>query len=250
MKPVADWLMWPGTHLKPIGLVLAAGVISIGINALWLPSVEPIPPSNLAPFATTASQVEEGLVAEESLDFIDRPLFWSSRRPPVAASTDEVAAVAPVTDEASVEQLKGVQLLGTFGSGDHSGVIIAAQEDERDRLYVGDTLDGWTLIEVALRAAFFESAAGARASIDLAVASNLPKPRIVAVTTPSDAPPTQADLSSEGDATPSSAEPAKASSPGPVTFESIAQRQRERVEARQKEAAAAAEEAEKAKRKQ
>lgn len=250
MKPVAKWLMWPGAHLAPIGLVLAVGVISVGVNALWSPSVEPIPPSSLAPVATTASQTEEGLVAEESLDFIDRPLFWSSRRPSVAASTEEVAIVELVSDEASLEQLEGVQLLGTFGSGDQSGVIITAQEDERDRLYVGDTLNGWTLTEVGRRAAFFESGAGARATIDLAVASNLPKPKTVAVTTSSDASPAQADSSSEGESKPNKTEPVKTSYSGPVTFDSIAQRQRERVEARQKEAAAAAEEAEKAKRKQ
>ena len=113
-------------------------------------------PSNLAPVTTTGSQSEAGLVAEESLDFIDRPLFWSSRRPPVAAITEEVAVVAQVSDEAKAEKLEGIQLLGTFGSGDQSGVIVAAKDDERDRLYVGDTLSGWTLTEVASRAAFFE----------------------------------------------------------------------------------------------
>lgn len=252
MKPVAEWLMWPGANLKPIGLVLVLGVISIGINALWSPSVEPIYPSNLASVTTTGSQSEAGLVAEESLDFIDRPLFWSSRRPPVAAITEEVAVVAQVSDEAKAEKLEGIQLLGTFGSGDQSGVIIAAKDDERDRLYVGDTLSGWTLTEVESRAAFFESSGGARATLDLAVASNLPKPKTVAVAASSDAAAAGSEEPSEGEANPQSAEPAKPKHIGPVTFESIAQKQRERFEAKQKEAAsaAAAEEASKAKQKQ
>lgn len=248
MKPVDEWLMWPGEHLRPIGLVLALGILSVGVNALWAPSVEPIYPSNLAPVVETAPQPDRGLVAEESLDFIDRPLFWSSRRPPVAVATDEVAVVTEESDalEAAAEQLEGVQLLGTFGSGDRSGAIIAAKDDERERLYVGDTLGGWTLIEVASRAAFFESPAGARATIDLAVASNLPKPATVASAAPVEATADDGGASSANEATPETTEPARSSYRGPVTFDSIAQKQRERVEARQKQAAVAAEEADKA----
>ena len=247
MRDARFFLSWPGAHLREIGIAAGIGVALLCANFFWQPSVEPFKPAELA----VASPAEPGssvMVEEESLDFIDRPLFWSSRRPPVAVATDEVAIVTEESEasEAAAEQLEGVQLLGTFGSGDRSGAIIAAKDDERERLYVGDTLGGWTLIEVASRAAFFESPAGARATIDLAVASNLPKPATVAAATPVEATADDGGASSANEAKPETTEPARSSYRGPVTFDSIAQKQRERVEARQKQAAVAAEEADKA----
>ncbi|NQX90177.1 MAG: hypothetical protein HRT77_16110 [Halioglobus sp.] len=65
----------------------------------------------------------------------ERPLFSVSRRPPVSRAQ---ARPAPAG------QLRGVQLLGVFGSGSAAGVIVQVDKD-RQRVLLGDALQGWTL---------------------------------------------------------------------------------------------------------
>jgi hypothetical protein len=74
-------------------------------------------------------------------EIISRPLFWSGRRP-----VDTVAALAdPGSKAGSLPgELSGVKLLGVFGSGKQAGVIALVQDQKR-RILLGDTVEGWTL---------------------------------------------------------------------------------------------------------
>ena len=111
----------------------------------------------------------------ETLDFIFRPLFRPSRKPPAQLKSAPPVAVQQMPEVASMKILSGYILLGVFASGETSGAIVATKEGQRQRLYVGDQLDGWRLQGTSLRTAYFENAAGAEAAIELAIASSLPR---------------------------------------------------------------------------
>lgn len=229
MKDIKVLLSWPGAHLREIGIVAGLGVLLLIANLFWRPAVEPYMPAELA-VSSSARSESSGMVKEESLDFIFRPLFMSSRRPLERVATDPVPVPVASQQVPSDEQLlQGYQLLGVFSSGERGGVILLNQAKERVRLFSGDALEGWVLDRTELRSAHFRDASGRAASLELAVASSLPMP-------------TSGVLSREeesgGDANNTGSGKGNSSSPpaydGPVTFESIATRQRQEMEAKSK----------------
>lgn len=85
------------------------------------------------------------VTAEQSDEIRRRPLFWQDRRP-----LENDASVAAVSEEAAEEagEIKGVKLVGVFGSGDSAGVI-ALVKGKKQRILQGDAVQGWTLESVA-----------------------------------------------------------------------------------------------------
>jgi hypothetical protein len=81
--------------------------------------------------------------AEQSEEIQSRPLFWVSRRP-----TEQLGASGN-TDEpgGKASDIKGVKLLGIFGSGESAGVI-ALVNDQKQRILQGEELEGWTVESV------------------------------------------------------------------------------------------------------
>ena len=73
-------LNWPGSHLREIAGAVAVGSLLLIANLFWQPSVEPRLPAELAVVSPTSAPVSE-MTEEESLDFIFRPLFLTTRRP-------------------------------------------------------------------------------------------------------------------------------------------------------------------------
>ena len=118
----------------------------------------------------------------------------------------------------------GLPAIGGFSSGGRGGVILL-NKAERVRLFTGDSVEGWQL-DRTQRSAYFSDAAGGVATLELAVASTLPMPMMV----PSGV--TGAGVNSAADA--NSNEDAPPAYDGPVTFESIANRQKQEMEAKAK----------------
>ena len=88
-------------------------------------------------------------------------------------------------------------------------------------------MEGWVLESTDLRSAYFVDAAGGRASLELAVASTLPMPRSV-TRLPADG--SLLDVNSAGSGGANNGAPPAYD--GPVTFESIAKRQKQEMEAK------------------
>ena len=226
MRDARFFLSWPGAHLREIGIAAGIGVALLCANFFWQPSVEPFKPAELA-VASPAEPGSSGMVEEESLDFIFRPLFLSARRP-IERVAPEVVVVAEVQSQTLDQQLlDGYQLLGVFSSGGRGGVILLDKAKERVRLFTGDSVEGWVLDSTDLRSANFVDAAGGRATLELAVASTLPMPRSATRPLAAGASP---DVNSAGSGGGNNAAPPAYD--GPVTFESIARRQKQEMEAK------------------
>ena len=229
MMKATFFLSWPGTYLKEIGMCAGIGLALLVANIFWQPAVEPIMPAELK-VATPGKLVSPSMTEEESLDFIFRPLFSTSRRPMEPPAPELV--VVPKPDQQSVDRrlLEGHQLLGVFSSGDRGGVILFDPAQERVRLYIGDSIGGWVLQSTDLRSAHFVDAAGGTASLELAMASSLPMPQSVAVS-PRREPATSVNTAGKGEGD----NPSPPAYDGPVTFESIARRQKQEMEAQAKD---------------
>lgn len=100
-------------------------------------SVTPAPDSLRVPAVLSPVSV----AASERNEIIRRPLFWSGRRP-----VEEVATLSE--PQAKAGELKGVKVVGLFGSGDRAG-IIALVKGQKRRILLGDEVEGWTLKSVA-----------------------------------------------------------------------------------------------------
>ena len=228
MTKAKFFLSWPGTHLKEIGMCAGIGLALLAANFFWQPTVAPLMPAELK-VTSPVTAVSPGMTEDESLDFIFRPLFLTSRRP-MEPLVPEVVVV-PEPDQQSVDRriLEGYQLLGVFSSGDRGGVILLDQAQERVRLYTGESIGGWILQSTDLRSAQFADAVGGTASLELAMASSLPMPQSVAVSLGRER---ATDVNSSGSG--ESDNPSPPSYDGPVTFESIARRQKQEMEAKAK----------------
>ena len=160
-------LQWVWTH--PRRLIYAIGGGATISLALFLvtPKVDPFPPSELTVLSEASFQQAE---ADGSLDFIFRPLFLKDRRPPEPIPDLEAREAPPPV--VVVQSLDGVELLGVFASGDNAGIIIL-REGERQRVYAGEALMGWTLTHVNSRKAIFNNDVGGVAELDLAAVSSL-----------------------------------------------------------------------------
>ena len=84
------------------------------------------------------------VVQGESDEIRARPLFWPSRRPQDAPD----AEIEAEPETVAAEELKGVKLQGVFGSGETAGVI-ALVKDKKQRILLGEKLQGWTLESVS-----------------------------------------------------------------------------------------------------
>lgn len=109
-------------------------------------------PAPIAPAADALSmddlQRAREVVAAQSSEIRNRPLFWRSRRPSEALPEGSELDSEVDSDRAEVGELKGVRLKGIFGSGDTAG-IIALVKDKKQRILIGEQLNGWTLHSVS-----------------------------------------------------------------------------------------------------
>ncbi|MEE4144974.1 MAG: hypothetical protein V2I26_09250 [Halieaceae bacterium] len=123
-----------------LGLLLCLQLALGALHLVTLSAPDPVTPApDSLRVPTVLSPV--AVAASERNEIISRPLFWSSRRP-----LEEVAVLADPKNKAG--ELKGVKLVGLFGSGEQSG-IIALVKGEKRRILLGDAIEGWTLKSVS-----------------------------------------------------------------------------------------------------
>lgn len=214
------------TVLAKVWIGVAFSGLALVAHSFWSPDVEPMRPRELAP-DTSAIEPFNDVRSDESMDFIFRPLFWSSRRPAsrTEAAVDEV--VEQPAETVASTSLEGVTLLGVFSSNSKQGAIFSNETNEVTRLYVGESLQGWRLERAELRSAIFRNGDGALAKLELAVASSLPLPEAVATRgdtrrVGSSGAPDSPQIINNSAAGESKREPANI----PMTFEAIADRKR------------------------
>ena len=123
-----------------LGLLLCLQLAFGGLRLATLSAPDPVTP---APDSLRVPTVlsPASVAASERNEIISRPLFWSGRRP-----VEEVATLAEPQTRAG--ELKGVKLVGLFGSGERAG-IIALVKGQKRRILLGDVVEGWTLKSVA-----------------------------------------------------------------------------------------------------
>jgi hypothetical protein len=125
-----------------LGLLLCLQLAWGALRLLTLAAPGPVAPA--ADSLQLPAVVGPVLVAAAGRnEILSRPLFWSSRRP-----LDTAAALAD--PESLPGELSGVKLLGLFGSGKQAGVIALVQDQKR-RILLGDTVEGWTLESITPR---------------------------------------------------------------------------------------------------
>lgn len=119
-----------------LSLTLLLQLLYSGVRLAMLAEPDPVSPS-LAGIEDMQPVAVERVTAAQRDEVGARPLFSITRRPPSVSATDDSKA-------ARRSQLKNVELLGVFGSGGTAGVI-ALVEDKRQRILLGEELQGWTL---------------------------------------------------------------------------------------------------------
>jgi hypothetical protein len=123
-----------------LGLLFCLQLALGGLRLATLSAPDPVTP---APDSLRVPAVLSpvSVAASERNEIISRPLFWSGRRP-----VEEVATLSE--PQATAGELKGVKVVGLFGSGDRAG-IIALVKGQKRRILLGDVVEGWTLKSVA-----------------------------------------------------------------------------------------------------
>ena len=136
------------TRLIKILLLLLVAAALVGA-ALVLGTDRPAPLA-MAPSALEAERLQlAALASRESSDMVYRPLFWEGRRP-----LEEPAQVV-VNEPQRPNRLEEVRLLGVFSTTGQAGVILTVR-NERRRVVLGETVEGWRLVGVTAGQAIFE----------------------------------------------------------------------------------------------
>jgi hypothetical protein len=169
----AAWLARYRVQGEPLRSERRAELLVLGLAALLLllaiyhavRLATLAPPDAVMPSADSMSVlpiVERSEVTEQQrAAMLQRPLFWSSRRP---VESDALAESAQ-EEETKSGNIDNVTLLGVFGEGSSAG-IIAKIRGRQQRVSVGESVEGWTLDEIALQHAVF-SRSGERREVPL-----------------------------------------------------------------------------------
>lgn len=162
---------WPAW--LPAKVFAAVGLTSVLLLALLLlvtSRPDPTaPPEYLFVVPDLASSASAGVGRPNGNDFIARPLFSSSRRPPVPIPVEVVAPPTPSAPSPEIE-LTDVTLVGVFESGATQGIVVRLADGRRERLLKGASFDGWTLQAVESRSARLSAPGGDTAVLRMAFA--------------------------------------------------------------------------------
>lgn len=137
--------------IRGLLLLLVSGVVLGAVLVLGTRRPEPLPMASSALVARVLS-LPSGR-EQVSNDLVLRPLFWESRRP--LEDMQQPLETAPSPDR----RLDDVVLVGLFDSGTTSGAILKLR-DQRQRVSVGQQVDGWELREITLDTAVFTRVGG------------------------------------------------------------------------------------------
>ena len=161
--------------LRILWALVAAGGLGLLALYVWSPEVAPLLPGELSR-PDVSRLMGDTANADQSDEFVSRPLFVPGRRPILAVKPSPVK-VAKDTPAPPPKVLENVKLLGVFSSGDSKGVILQENGGDRRRLLVGDKTGAWTLADVEPREAVFKSG-GVESRVTMGLlATGLPKAR-------------------------------------------------------------------------
>ena len=171
---VLRWSRLPSVlqrSLAALAMVLFLAVLYLVVAGTPHPMA---PASSLFEPVSVQTVLANSRPALSSSDFSLRPVFAMKRLPPPQQPGDEAekasAEVAP-SDEV-VGSIDGMSLLGIFGSREVAGVIIRFDNGERQRVPVGESVEGWTLRSLEPRGALLEAATGQRALLQMAFSTD------------------------------------------------------------------------------
>jgi hypothetical protein len=166
--PSLEWL------LRLLWSAVGAGALILMGVTIWTPNVSPVMPSRAA-LAQEKVGFEVTNAVQSEGAFVARPLFLSDRRPGASGMSALVESVPVAPSDEKPRRVEGVTLLGVFSSDGVAGVIVAEKGAGQRRIFEGDTLQGWTLVDVEPRAAVF-SDGDRTARVDMTLLSGLPAP--------------------------------------------------------------------------
>ncbi|MEP4487248.1 MAG: hypothetical protein ABJ013_16565 [Halioglobus sp.] len=130
--------------------VLVIQVVLGGVSVVRASFVTAIPPSQ--DVLNVGKREHIALVeVEERNEIVARPVFWQGRTPLVVA---ELVEVESAPEEAAGQKIKGVKLVGIYGSGSSGGAILRGKGGKR-RVAVGEEAEGWLLDSVQPNSATF-----------------------------------------------------------------------------------------------
>lgn len=148
-----------------VNLALAAGLAFLwtgGDRSRWT-EPQALPPS-LDDVLTVPASVPVDV--SQYRETIERPLFASTRKiaPPSASAAD---------GQATVDPLKDVRLLGTYGVGDRGGIVVLSG-GKVQRVAVGESIGEWKVVGEQGRGAVLVRADGDRRQLELALNTTAP----------------------------------------------------------------------------
>lgn len=148
-----------------VNLALAAGLVFLwteGNQSRWT-EPQALPPS-LDDVLVVPSSVPVEI--SQYRETIERPLFASTRKiaPPSAAAAD---------GQATVDPLKDMRLLGTYGVGDRGGIVVISG-GKVQRVAVGESIGEWKVVGEQGRGAALVRANGERRQLELALNTTAP----------------------------------------------------------------------------
>ncbi len=145
-------------QLRKVALGLSALLILqllwVGSRLLFLSEPDAIVPAESSLSVDEFQSAAE--LGEFSLEGLSaRPLFWQGRHPYIPPIEAEEQEEEIVIEEGSSE-IDKVELLGTYGVGSESGVIVA-YKGKKSRLRADETIAGWQFAMLSETGAMFES---------------------------------------------------------------------------------------------
>lgn len=158
-------------RLNTLAVVLAVNLIAaLALALLWSDAdrsrwtePKPMPPS-LDEVAAAASA--EPADVSRYRETLERPLFAATRR--IGQRSD-----SPGEGQGQDDPLKDIRLLGTYGAGDHGGIIVI-NGGKVQRLPVGSAIGDWKVVGEQGRGAAFVRANGERRQLELALNTTAP----------------------------------------------------------------------------
>jgi hypothetical protein len=171
---MSNWRRWSDLAKLSAGLISGAVAITMVYTLLSGTPKAVLPSKSLFEPVSVEQSLTLSRPELSSTDFVSRPVFALNRKPPIEPAAEPVqTSELPESEVGSevVGTIDGVKLLGIFGSGEVAGIIIRLDTGKRERLVVGEAVNGWTLQSVTSRGANFRSGAGARANLGMVFAA-------------------------------------------------------------------------------
>ena len=138
-------------------LVLLVLAVVVLLSVFWVVTTSrpaPVEPSREDLQPASFSSPEMSAAAEGFM--VSQPLFWQSRRP---YTPPELEVEGPLQSFEQGSILDSMTVTGLVGGGDNALVIVQL-DDQRRRIRLNESVQGWELIDISANQATFRGRAG------------------------------------------------------------------------------------------